>query len=67
VCNTPPIGARWRVSSRSNGTACVEVADAETAILVRDTKNRRQEVLSFSFAAWSDFIKTVQAESIILK
>lgn len=54
---------RWRVSSWTNGSNCVEVADSTAAILVRDTKNRGQTVLSFSLPAWEDFIKRIQRSS----
>jgi hypothetical protein len=51
----------WRVSSRSNGTECVEVARSEAKILVRDTKNRDMPTLSFSSRAWENFLRIIQA------
>jgi Domain of unknown function (DUF397) len=51
----------WRISSWSGGANCVEVAKNKTTVLVRDTKNRAQGILSFSPAAWEDFLKEVQA------
>ena len=54
----------WRVSSKSNGTNCIEVGNDETALLVRDTKNRDGGILSFPFTAWENFIKQIQTESI---
>ena len=62
-----PMAVVWRVSSRSNGTACIEVGKSETAILVRDTKNRGRGVLTLPFTAWEDFIKTIQTDSISLR
>jgi hypothetical protein len=66
MSSVQPMDVAWRVSSRSNGTACIEVAKSEAAILVRDTKNRGREVLALSFTAWEDFIKTIQTDSISL-
>lgn len=57
----------WRVSSKSNGTNCIEVGDSDTAILVRDTKNRGRGMLSFPSAAWANFIETIQTDSISLR
>jgi 3-oxoacyl-[acyl-carrier-protein] synthase III len=57
----------WRVSSWTNGANCVEVADAKTAVLVRDTKSRSQGILSFPPTAWEDFIRTVQTDNITFK
>jgi hypothetical protein len=54
----------WRVSSKSNGTNCIEVGNGETALLVRDTKNRAGGMLSFPFTAWENFIKKIQTENI---
>jgi len=57
----------WRVSSRSNGTACIEVAKSEAAILVRDTKNRGCGMLALPFTAWEDFTRKIQTDSISLR
>jgi len=57
----------WRVSSKSNGSNCIEVAANETGVLVRDTKNRGQGRLSFSSRMWEGFIKTIQKDSISLR
>ena len=46
MSNVRPMDVVWRVSSRSNGTACIEVARSEAAILVRDTKNRGRGILT---------------------
>jgi hypothetical protein len=48
----------WRKSSYSggNGGSCVEVADHDNRVQVRDTKaNGRGPVLRFSPAAWRSF------------
>lgn len=47
----------WRKSSYSGGSGgnCVEVADHDRRVLVRDTKDRPGPVLQFSPAAWRRF------------
>jgi Domain of unknown function (DUF397) len=55
----------WRVSSKSNGKECVEVGQSEAAVLVRDTKNHDDGLLSFPSTAWKDFIRTIQTDDII--
>ena len=61
-----PMDVAWRVSSKSNGTACVEVAKGDATILVRDTKNRARGMLTLPSTAWQEFIETIQADSISL-
>jgi hypothetical protein len=52
----------WRKSSRSNADgSCVEVRRRQDEVQVRDTKNRRGPVLSFTTAAWRTFISEVQS------
>jgi hypothetical protein len=51
--------ARWRSSSRSNtqGGECVEVADNLPGVVaVRDSKDRRGPVLTFTPAMWRAFV-----------
>ncbi|MFC4042384.1 DUF397 domain-containing protein [Dactylosporangium siamense] len=51
--------ASWHKSSRSNGNGgnnCVEVAVADSAVGVRDSKNPDGPVLRFSPAAWESFV-----------
>ena len=46
----------WRKASHSNGSGdCVEVADAASVVLVRDTKNRDGGTLAFTADAWQAF------------
>lgn len=55
--------APWRTSSYSgnDGGACIEVARAEeSAVLVRDTKDRGGLTLRISAAAWRTFIDTTK-------
>ena len=52
-------GARWRTATRSsnNGGDCVEVADnLPGRILVRDSKDRAGDVLTFTPDAWRTFV-----------
>jgi hypothetical protein len=54
--------APWRKSSYSgtNGGSCVETADMDGHILVRDTTNRGGLVLSISLEAWHRFVDTLK-------
>ncbi|MGC4874765.1 DUF397 domain-containing protein [Micromonospora sp. DT43] len=52
-------GARWRKSTRSNGSggACVEVADNIPGLVaVRDSKDPTGPVLVFAPDAWRAFV-----------
>lgn len=51
----PQEAPAWRVSSKSNGSNCVEVGQHSGTILVRDTKNRHTAGLSFPASAWKSF------------
>lgn len=54
-------GAQWHKSSHSGGNDnCVEVAHLDQGVVaVRDTKNRRGAVLTFTPGAWDAFITGV--------
>jgi hypothetical protein len=55
-------GAVWRKSSRSNGQGqCVEVAQLDQAVAVRDSKNATGAVLVFTSAEWTAFTAGVKA------
>lgn len=61
---TPDVtGARWRKSSRSNGSgACVEVGITDSATGVRDTKlGATSPVLVFPRNQWSSFLNSLKA------
>ena len=57
----------WRKSSFSATGNCVEVGANKAAIAVRDTKNRDQSELSFSFIAWGDFVRKIKAMSTSMR
>ncbi|MBT2444147.1 DUF397 domain-containing protein [Streptomyces sp. ISL-36] len=50
---------RWFKSSYSagNGGDCVEVADAGTAVFVRDSKRPGEAVLAVPAGQWSAFVR----------
>jgi hypothetical protein len=50
----------WQVSSKSNGSNCVEVALDGQAMLVRDSKNRSGAILSFKPSIWKVFIEEIK-------
>jgi hypothetical protein len=51
----------WRKSRHSgNGGNCVEVADHDNRVLVRDTKNRAGVVLRFCPDVWRRFAEQVK-------
>jgi hypothetical protein len=55
-------GLRWRKStfSGANGGGCVEVADHDNRVLVRDTTNRQGAVLRFTPDSWRRFADRVK-------
>jgi uncharacterized protein DUF397 len=50
----------WRKSSRSSGGQCVEIAECDDAIHVRDSKDPSGPVLTFGRAAWTAFVDDVR-------
>nr|WP_240809719.1 DUF397 domain-containing protein [Actinomadura sp. WMMA1423] len=53
----------WRKSSRSNSfdnAQCVEVAGAETSILVRDSKDVQGAALSMGGSEWAELVTRIK-------
>ncbi|MFK3984872.1 DUF397 domain-containing protein [Micromonospora sp. NPDC050397] len=56
-----PTHAAWRKSSRSSSNGqCTEVRDRSVAIDVRDSKDPRGPMLTFSPAAWAAFTGSIK-------
>ncbi|MGN9913301.1 DUF397 domain-containing protein [Phytohabitans sp. LJ34] len=51
----------WRTSSRSQNTNCVEVGETETAVVMRDSKDREGPMLVFARERWTDFVASAKA------
>lgn len=50
----------WRTSSYTNGDGeCVEIAELDGGVAVRDTKNREAGALLFNDAEWTAFLRGV--------
>jgi Domain of unknown function (DUF397) len=56
--------ATWRTSSYTggNGGNCVEVGNADNAVVVRDTKNRQGVVLTFGQEAFREFVASLKQD-----
>jgi Domain of unknown function (DUF397) len=55
--------AVWKKGSRSNGNGgnnCVEVAILDTAVAVRDSKDRSGPALIFTSAEWTAFVNSAK-------
>ncbi|MFW6691781.1 DUF397 domain-containing protein [Streptomyces sp. MAR4 CNX-425] len=54
----------WRKSSYSGGSggSCVEVADGQPAVPVRDSKDPHGPALVFTGEAWRSFVAAVKAD-----
>ncbi len=51
----------WRRSTYCGSAACVEIAQQDGQILVRDSKDPNSAVLAFTQDEWSAFISGVNA------
>jgi hypothetical protein len=54
--------ASWRVATYTgaSGGNCVEVGDADRAILVRDSKDRAGRTLTIPATAWQSFTNSLK-------
>jgi hypothetical protein len=59
-------GLRWRKStySGSNGGGCIEAANHDRRVLVRDTQDRTGPVLRFGPGAWRNFTERVKGKHL---
>jgi Domain of unknown function (DUF397) len=55
---------KWRTTSYSSngGGNCVEIADHDSRVLVRDTKDRTGPILRFSAGAWRRLVEQVKGD-----
>jgi hypothetical protein len=51
---------KWRKSSTCYESGCVEVAACSGAVVVRDSRDARKLVLSFSCSDWDMFLRRVR-------
>jgi hypothetical protein len=58
--NTNDSGLVWRKSTSSEAGSCVEVAQADEVVLVRDSKNPEKAILQISRPSWSIFLQTIK-------
>lgn len=56
----------FRKSSFSESGNCVEVANNDSSVLVRDSKCCDVEALSFSPSAWHEFLHALRSSASIL-
>ncbi|MFI6661334.1 DUF397 domain-containing protein [Streptomyces sp. NPDC050523] len=63
---TAPATAQWFKSSYSggSGTECLECADGEDSVLIRDSKGRRGPVMAVSRQTWRDFVEAVNMDAL---
>ncbi|MFD4942342.1 DUF397 domain-containing protein [Streptomyces sp. NPDC058409] len=60
--NRPPASPQWRKSSYSNGTGgeCVEVADLNSAVGVRDSKQPQGPHIAVCHSTWAGFVASLR-------
>ncbi|MEU8611110.1 DUF397 domain-containing protein [Actinoplanes sp. NPDC048791] len=51
---------KWRKSSFCGSNACVEVAEIDGKVAVRDSKDTRSAVLTFTRDSWDAFVTGIK-------
>ena len=51
----------WQRSSRCEGGTCVEVADLQTEIAIRDSKDPQGPILRFTRSEWIAFVQGIES------
>jgi hypothetical protein len=57
----------WRKSTVCDTSACVEVAVVDRWVLIRDSVNPGQALLTLSPTAWSAFLRRARTEDLDLR
>jgi hypothetical protein len=65
MLSVDPSAVTWRKSSFSESTNCVEVAIQNELVLIRDSKNPNEGILSVSASAWREFLQAIGRDSPI--
>ncbi|HET9117557.1 MAG TPA: DUF397 domain-containing protein [Pseudonocardiaceae bacterium] len=65
LIDVAPFGADWRKASRSvNNGACVEVASARAAVIIRDSVDPSGPVLAYPTRAWQAFLASAKGDAL---
>lgn len=57
--------SNWRKSSHSNAEGnCVEVANHDNTVMVRDTKSRERSHLAVELDAWRNFVTELKTTNL---
>ncbi|MFB7184174.1 DUF397 domain-containing protein [Streptomyces sp. NPDC056230] len=62
--NRPPTSPQWRKSSYSNGTGgeCVEFADLQSTVGVRDSKQPHGPHIAVRHNTWARFVASLRTQ-----
>ncbi|MFL5994646.1 MAG: DUF397 domain-containing protein [Streptomyces sp.] len=61
--NTPDLWRKSSYSGSGDGNACVEIANRQAHIAVRDSKNPAHGTLAFPTGAFSNFLTALKSTS----
>jgi hypothetical protein len=54
----------WRKSKACSNAACIEIAEQSSSFLMRDSKEARGPMLTFSRADWGNFIAGIRDNAL---